>query len=244
MPTRILFVCLGNICRSPAAEGVVRSLAPHLVTDSAGTGGWHVGEAPYAPMQTAARARGYDISDLRARQFSPMDFVRFDLILAMDSENLREIEALRPAEATAPVRSETIRARVRCVSWYPQGTPCHPVSSTPAHVMTLAASTGSATPRIPTPAAESAVVSESAASRPRPSRTARSREAGRVISKNGGRRERRRRPTRGVATPFAITRSASREIRWSRTMTVKLPSPTRNGPVISPSRYFRVILIV
>jgi len=104
MPTRILFVCLGNICRSPAAEGVVRALAPHLVTDSAGTGGWHVGEAPYAPMQTAARARGYDISDLRARQFSPMDFVRFDLILAMDSENLREIEALRPAEATAPVR--------------------------------------------------------------------------------------------------------------------------------------------
>lgn len=104
MPTRILFVCLGNICRSPAAEGVVRSLAPHLVTDSAGTGGWHVGEAPYAPMQTAARARGYDISDLRARQFSPMDFTLFDLILAMDEEILRDIEALRPSDAATPVQ--------------------------------------------------------------------------------------------------------------------------------------------
>ncbi len=104
MTTRILFVCLGNICRSPAAEGVVRSIAPHLITDSAGTSGWHVGEAPYDPMQTAARARGYDISDLRARQFSPMDFTLFDLIVAMDSENLRDIEMLRPAGVTTPVR--------------------------------------------------------------------------------------------------------------------------------------------
>ena len=104
MTTRILFVCLGNICRSPAAEGVVRSLAPHLITDSAGTGGWHVGEAPYGPMQTAARARGYDISDLRARQFSPMDFSLFDLIVAMDTENLHDIETLRPAGEITPVR--------------------------------------------------------------------------------------------------------------------------------------------
>jgi hypothetical protein len=65
-----------------------------------------------------------------------------------------------------------------------------------------------------------------------------------VISKNGGRRERRSLPTRRIGTPFAITRSASRENRWSRTMRVKLATPTRNGPVISPSRYFRVILTV
>ncbi|MDZ7710786.1 MAG: low molecular weight protein-tyrosine-phosphatase [Roseovarius sp.] len=103
MTTRILFVCLGNICRSPAAEGVFRSLAPDTVTDSAGTSGWHVGEPPYGPMQDAARARGHDLSDLRARQFKAADFDSFDLIVAMDAKNLRVIEALRPAGNTTPV---------------------------------------------------------------------------------------------------------------------------------------------
>ncbi len=103
-PRRILFVCLGNICRSPAAEGVVRALAPALELDSCGTGGWHVGEAPYAPMQEAARARGYDLSALRARQVSADDFARFDLILYMDGQNLREVEAMRPKGAEVPVR--------------------------------------------------------------------------------------------------------------------------------------------
>lgn len=104
MTTRILFVCLGNICSSPAAEGVFRGLAPGAVTDSAGTGAWHVGEPPYGPMQRAARARGYDLSDLRARQFHAGDFDAFDLIVAMDGDNRRMIEAQRPAGHGTPVR--------------------------------------------------------------------------------------------------------------------------------------------
>jgi len=104
VPQRILFVCLGNICRSPAAEGVVRAMAPGLTLDSCGTGGWHVGEAPYGPMQAAARARGYDLSPLRARQFQAEDFRRFDLILCMDQANLRDVEAQRPAGVETPVR--------------------------------------------------------------------------------------------------------------------------------------------
>lgn len=108
MTTRILFVCLGNICRSPAAEGVVRTmaleLAHELILDSAGTSDWHVGEAPYGPMQVAAGARGYDLSALRARQFSAQDFHSFDLIVAMDEANLQNIEAMRPAGAETPVR--------------------------------------------------------------------------------------------------------------------------------------------
>lgn len=103
-PQRILFVCLGNICRSPAAEAVVRAKAPTLDLDSCGTGGWHVGEAPYAPMQEAARRRGYDLSGLRARQVDRADFGRFDLILCMDDTNLRDVEALRPAGNRTPVR--------------------------------------------------------------------------------------------------------------------------------------------
>lgn len=101
---RILFVCLGNICRSPAAEGVVRALMPDVSTDSAGTSGWHLGEPPYPPMQAAARARGIEIGDLRARQFDGGDFARFDLIIGMDADNLAWIEALRPTGDATPVR--------------------------------------------------------------------------------------------------------------------------------------------
>jgi len=104
MTTRILFVCLGNICRSPTAEGVFRSLAPQLHIDSAGTSSWHIGDPPYGPMQDAARARGIDISSLRARQFEAADFTRFDLIIAMDVKNLTAIEALRPSGSATPVR--------------------------------------------------------------------------------------------------------------------------------------------
>jgi protein-tyrosine phosphatase len=104
MTTRILFVCLGNICRSPAAEGVFRALAPWAVTDSAGTSGWHEGNPPYGAMQEAARARGIDISDLRARCVRAEDFERFDLILTMDAETSADTEALRPADNTTPVR--------------------------------------------------------------------------------------------------------------------------------------------
>ena len=103
MPS-VLFVCLGNICRSPAAEAVVRELAPDWVTDSCGTAGYHVGEPPYGPMQQAARGRGIEMSDLRARQFSRADFDRFDLICCMDEDNLANVERLRPAGNTTPVR--------------------------------------------------------------------------------------------------------------------------------------------
>ncbi|WP_444452726.1 low molecular weight protein-tyrosine-phosphatase [Rhodobacter capsulatus] len=102
---RILFLCLGNICRSPAAEGVFRTLAANegvpVTLDSAGTGGWHAGEPPYGPMQAAAKARGHDLSSLRARQLKPEDFRSFDLILAMDRQNYRDAQTVRPADATA-----------------------------------------------------------------------------------------------------------------------------------------------
>ena len=101
---RIVFVCLGNICRSPAAEGAMRRIAPELTLDSAGTGGWHVGDPPYGPMQVAARARGIDLSNLRARQFRADDFDAFDLIVAMDRQNQADIEQLRPAGNTTPVK--------------------------------------------------------------------------------------------------------------------------------------------
>ena len=101
---RVLFVCLGNICRSPAAEGVMRKLAPDWQIDSAGTGGWHVGDPPYGPMQTAAARRGIDLGDLRARQFSAADFDRFDLIVAMDHKNRADIERLRPKGNETPAR--------------------------------------------------------------------------------------------------------------------------------------------
>ena len=91
----ILFVCLGNICRSPTAEAVTRAKAEKrgltLRLDSAGTGNWHIGKPPYGPMQTAARASGYDLSTLRARQVDPSDANTFDLILAMDTENQKDL---------------------------------------------------------------------------------------------------------------------------------------------------------
>ena len=99
--TRILFVCLGNICRSPTAEGVVRRKAHGrgltVELDSAGTGDWHVGSPPYGPMQDAARAAGYDLSALRARQVRAADFHEFDLIVAMDGQNLADLRAMAPA---------------------------------------------------------------------------------------------------------------------------------------------------
>ncbi|MEC9367855.1 MAG: low molecular weight protein-tyrosine-phosphatase [Pseudomonadota bacterium] len=98
---RLLFVCLGNICRSPMAEGVFRSIAAEagiggLQVDSAGTGDWHVGNPPDARATRAARARGVDISGQRARQVSVDDFDSFDIILAMDSANMAHLRALVP----------------------------------------------------------------------------------------------------------------------------------------------------
>ncbi len=82
----------------------MRALAPDLTIDSAGTGGWHVGDAPYGPMQEAASQRGIDLSNLRARQFNASDFTRFDLIIAMDRQNKKDIERLRPPDNTTPVQ--------------------------------------------------------------------------------------------------------------------------------------------
>lgn len=96
-PIRILCVCLGNICRSPMAEAALRAeLGDRATVDSAGTGGWHVGDPPYPPMQAAGLQLGLDMADLRARQVSVTDFSRFDLILAMDAQNLRDLQSLDP----------------------------------------------------------------------------------------------------------------------------------------------------
>ncbi|MBN2905767.1 MAG: low molecular weight phosphotyrosine protein phosphatase [Rhodobacteraceae bacterium] len=108
MASRILFVCLGNICRSPTAQGVFERLADQagldIAVDSAGTGGWHVGNPPDARATREAAKRGYDLSGLRARQAGAADFTAFDLILAMDRANLAALERMRPAGNTTPVR--------------------------------------------------------------------------------------------------------------------------------------------
>jgi protein-tyrosine phosphatase len=106
---KVLFVCTGNICRSPTAEGVFRQLlsqdAPDLrvEVDSAGTADYHIGEPPDLRSQRAAMRRGIDLGGLRARQVTPADFSYFDLILAMDRGNLLELETMRPNNSRARV---------------------------------------------------------------------------------------------------------------------------------------------
>ena len=107
---RILFVCLGNICRSPTAAGVLRTLAAReapelsIEVDSAGTAAYHVGEPPDPRTRQAAARRGYDLSALRARIVEPGDFERFDLIVAMDRENLRVLRRRAPPAAHERLR--------------------------------------------------------------------------------------------------------------------------------------------
>ena len=107
---RILFVCLGNICRSPTAEVVFRDIAAReapeltLQIDSAGTAAYHVGQAPDPRTRAAALRRGYDLSPLRARVVEPPDFEEFDLILAMDGENLSDLKRRAPHNARERVR--------------------------------------------------------------------------------------------------------------------------------------------
>jgi protein-tyrosine phosphatase len=107
---RILFVCLGNICRSPSAEAVLREIAAReapelgIEVDSAGTAGYHIGEPPDERSQEAARRRGYDMTPLRARIVEPEDFERFDLILAMDRNNLATLRRRAPVAVRERVR--------------------------------------------------------------------------------------------------------------------------------------------
>lgn len=101
----VLFVCLGNICRSPLAEAAFRDAIARagldIEVDSAGTGDWHVGRAPDPRAQAVAKRNGVDISRYRARQVCATDFSRYSHIVAMDDKNLSELKALRPATARA-----------------------------------------------------------------------------------------------------------------------------------------------
>ena len=100
----VLFVCLGNICRSPLAEGVFRKLvdekglAEKFSIDSCGTGAWHVGEKPHAETRKNAKKNGYDLEDLRARTFVAEDLENFDLIITMDSSNRANVQGFKGSE--------------------------------------------------------------------------------------------------------------------------------------------------
>ncbi len=102
MAVQVLFVCLGNICRSPTAHGVFQQMvydagmAQQIAVESSGTAGWHVGKSPDSRSKAAAGQRGYDLSGLRARQVVPDDFHQYDYILAMDLSNLEDLEAIAP----------------------------------------------------------------------------------------------------------------------------------------------------
>jgi len=108
MTKHILLVCLGNICRSPAAEGVLRAKAKHrglnLVIDSAGTGAWHEGNPPDGRMIKTTAKRGYDIGRQRARQVALLDFTKFDYLLAMDLSNHTDLLDLAPANRSCDIR--------------------------------------------------------------------------------------------------------------------------------------------
>lgn len=101
----VIFICMGNICRSPTAEAVFRhyveqeGLSDVIHIDSAGTHDYHIGEAPDGRTQRAASQRGYDMSALRGRQVAAGDFARFDYVLAMDEANLSILQRLRPRDA-------------------------------------------------------------------------------------------------------------------------------------------------
>src|SRR4051812_34613859 len=107
---KVLFVCLGNICRSPTAEGVFRhlvekeGLADRVLIDSAGTGEWHIGSPPDARACKAAEARGYDLTRLRGRQVTRSDFEAFDYVLAMDDANVYALKRIAPREHVHKIR--------------------------------------------------------------------------------------------------------------------------------------------
>ncbi|GLV26599.1 low molecular weight protein-tyrosine-phosphatase [Sphingobium sp. Cam5-1] len=108
MTISVLFVCLGNICRSPLAEAALRAEAERadlsMEIDSAGTGDWHVGSPPDKRAQAVALRNGIDISTYRGRQVTAQDFHRFDHIFALDGENLKNLRRIRPSDGTADLR--------------------------------------------------------------------------------------------------------------------------------------------
>ncbi len=120
-PIRILFICLGNICRSPAAEGVMRSLLQErgldgqILVDSAGLGNWHTGDLPDPRMRQHASLRGYNLTH-RARQIKAKDFRDFDLIIGMDDENMRALRRM----ATTPEAREKIACMVDYSTLHPR----------------------------------------------------------------------------------------------------------------------------
>ena len=107
---KIVFVCMGNICRSPTAEGVFRNLVQkggfedRFEIDSAGTGDWHVGNPPDERAQQSALNRGIDLSSLRARQITKEDLIYFDTIVAMDMDNLNQLKAMAPESHQHKIR--------------------------------------------------------------------------------------------------------------------------------------------
>lgn len=118
-PRKILFVCLGNICRSPAAEGVMKSVlesegAMGWTIDSAGTGGYHVGDLPDSRMRSAARRRGLDLVH-RCRQVREPDFDDFDIIIGMDANNMANLRRMAPtSEAVAKLKPMSDFLRAGC----------------------------------------------------------------------------------------------------------------------------------
>ena len=119
---KVLFVCLGNICRSPAAEGVMRALVEaegqedRWEIDSAGTGGWHVGDLPDKRMRIHARRRGYELEHI-CRQIRTSDFDRFDLIIGMDENNVSDLREMAPSledEAKVVPMADFVTKAMRC----------------------------------------------------------------------------------------------------------------------------------
>jgi len=109
-PVKILFVCMGNICRSPTAQGLFQQmireqgLDKRILVDSAGTHSYHIGNPPDSRSQAVARRRGIDLSKLRSRRLVRDDFIKFDYLLGMDSDNIADMHAIRPDEASAQLQ--------------------------------------------------------------------------------------------------------------------------------------------